>query len=183
MRPRGYNLHLSGINLSLSLLLQYLLLLFLDFFFPSMFWVYIVQKPWQYSDSSLRAWYKAASNQSDHNGRWEIKVMSILQALGLLMSSKIEVHRLCTFWLHTRLEQDSAYDPPVSMNRKPRQVISNVHNLGCLVQGFAMHLPWSVNLHVGKELLAASSFGRKHHWVKPYNNCRLRPALKPTSWP
>lgn len=30
MRPRGYNLNLSDINL--SLLLQYLLLLFLDFF-------------------------------------------------------------------------------------------------------------------------------------------------------
>lgn len=80
--------------------------------------------------------------------------MSILQALGLLISSKIEVHGLCTFWLHTRtrLEQDSAYGPPVSMNRKPRQVISNVHNLGCLVQDFAMHLPCTVNL--GKELLA-----------------------------
>lgn len=104
MRPRGYNLHLSGINLSLNLLLQYLLLLFLDFFFPSMFWVYIVQKPWQHSDSSLRAWCKAASNQSDHNGRWEIKVMSILQALGLLLQNwgAQAVHILATHKTRTR---------------------------------------------------------------------------------
>lgn len=182
MRPRGYNLHLSGINLSLNLLLQYLLLLFLDFF-SFQCSGYILCK--NLGNTVIALWEPDVKlllisliTMEDEKLK-----LSILQALGLLMSSKIEVHRLCTFWLHTRLEQDSAYDPPVSMNRKPRQVISNVHNLGCLVQGFAMHLPWSVNLHVGKELLAASSFGRKHHWVKPYNNCRLRPALKPTSWP
>lgn len=160
---------------------MFILIVSWPLFFPLMYWLYIVPKPWQHTGSSLGNWYKAAPKHSNQNRRWEIQIMSILQELGLLLSSKIGARRLCTFWHYFRTQpRHLSYRSQVSMSRKLKQVSLNICRLDRLGLGFVMYLPWSLDL--GKELLADSSSRHIYHWIKPYSNYRLRPALKPTIW-